>query len=691
MTQRRLVAAAAALLLTPSWGTATSTPVDSGTAAAAPGLQAVLADLSPGETTTVLVSMRRQADLDLPAVPSRRRPRAVVAALQEVAELDQQSIAHRLEAWADQGKVTDVQPLWVANALSVTATADVIEQLAARRDVAEVAPDAIDIQLAAVTPEPNLTEIRAPDVWARGNHGEGVVVATLDTGVDAAHPDLAPRWRGGSNSWFDPYGQHPDGPLDLAGHGTATMGAIVGGDAGGTAIGVAPGAQWIAARIFDDGGRASATAVHQAFQWVLDPDGNPATSDTPDVVNGSWSIGAGPGCDLTFRADVQALAAAGILPVFAAGNFGPGSGTSVSPANYPESLAVGALAVSGGILGLSSRGPSSCGGRTVPFPDVVAPGEDIAAADRYGRYQQLSGTSMAAPHVAGTLALVLSAKPGLNAAAQRDLLVGAAVDLGPVGPDDAFGAGGLDALSAYEAALVSLPRPPVLIEYSTESDGPPGETGVLDVADVYAWNGVGHERLLDLSSTPYSLPTGARVDGFSRLSADSFALSFATRVQVPGLGTVRGADVVVFDGGRGWLWFDGTARGLRRRHSGLDALSISHGKLYLSTGSSIRPPGVRGRGDDADVYEWNGRRFRRVWDASAHGLGRGADIDGLDLERLGRFSVSFSATTTRVPTLGRVQDEDVLRYVAGTWSVVVDGTAAALTSPGLDIDALDLP
>ena len=146
----------------------------------------------------------------------------------------------------------------------------------------------------------------------------------------------------GPNSWFDPYGQHPTTPLDLTGHGTATMGVMVGGDAGGTSIGMAPGATWIAARIFNDSGSGTATAIHAALQWVLDPDGNPATDDAPDVLNNSWAYGS-LGCNLAFQLDLQALRATGILPVFAAGNFGPGTSTSVSPANYPESLAVGAV------------------------------------------------------------------------------------------------------------------------------------------------------------------------------------------------------------------------------------------------------------------------------------------------------------------------------------------------------------
>ena len=95
----------------------------------------------------------------------------------------------------------------------------------------------------------------APDVWNIGHTGLGVVVATMDTGADATHPDLATGYRGGSNSWFDPYGQNAS-PWDHSGHGTQVMGLIAGGQSGGYQIGVAPDAQWIAAKIFDNSNNA---------------------------------------------------------------------------------------------------------------------------------------------------------------------------------------------------------------------------------------------------------------------------------------------------------------------------------------------------------------------------------------------------------------------------------------------------
>ena len=109
----------------------------------------------------------------------------------------------------------------------------------------------------------------------------------MDTGVDYLHPDLAQRWRGGPNSWYDPNGEHAT-PYDHTGHGTQVMGIMVGGDAGGASIGVAPGARWISVKIFNDAGYSSISIIHEGFQWLMDPDGNPDTNDAPDVINNSW-------------------------------------------------------------------------------------------------------------------------------------------------------------------------------------------------------------------------------------------------------------------------------------------------------------------------------------------------------------------------------------------------------------------
>src|SRR5581483_12009968 len=215
-----------------------------------------------------------------------------------------------------QGHVTSFTPLWVFNAIAITGDQVAINQLAASPLIGRIADDVLvqaPPRTAAATtsapPEANLAAINVPALWDLGYYGQGVVVANMDTGVDATHPDLAAQWRGGSNSWYDPYGQHAT-PTDLNGHGTWTMGVIVGGSTSGATIGVAPQARWIAVKIFSDSGTATTSAIHQGFQWLLDPDNNPNTADAPQVVNNTWALGSVNGCDQSFELDLQSLVAA---------------------------------------------------------------------------------------------------------------------------------------------------------------------------------------------------------------------------------------------------------------------------------------------------------------------------------------------------------------------------------------------
>ncbi len=416
----------------------------------------LVASAGDGEVT-VIVKLRDQASLSTAGRGTRaQRQRAVVRELRDTATRAQASVRRALDGHRARGRVRAYTPLWGIDAIVVTATPDVIAELAARPDVASITPDAIDVVPAGTPtapPEPEISQINAPSLWAQGVDGSGVLVASLDSGVDLTDADLAADYRGGANSWYDPYGQHI-APFDASGHGTATMGVMVGGGSGGTTIGVAPGATWIAARIFDDNGNATASAIHLAMQWVLDPDGDPTTADAPAIVNNSWSFGT-PGCNLEFRADLQALRAAGIVPVFAAGNFGSGANTSVSPANYPEAIAVGAIDSRDRIWSGSSRGPSACGESPTTYPDVVAPGVNVWTTDLHGLYGYWSGTSIAAPAVSGAIALLLSSMPD-SVPASESALLGTAADIGAAGPDNVFGRGRIDVAAAF-AAMGSPP------------------------------------------------------------------------------------------------------------------------------------------------------------------------------------------------------------------------------------------
>ncbi len=411
---------------------------------------------------TVIVTLKEQANLTMvPRLGRAARMRSVVRTLQATAAATQEDIIAHLDLRRSEGRVAGVTSFWIFNGLAVTATPDAIEELKARTEVLSVTPDRrIDappplrtqLLLGPSAAEPNLSVVGAPVLWQLGYRGQGIVVANMDTGVDVNHSDLSAQWRGGDNSWFDPNGQHPLTPVDVHGHGTWTMGAMVGGDASGSAVGIAPEAQWIAVKIFNDQGWTTSSKVHQGFQWLLDPDGNPGTADAPHVVSNSWTFSS-PGCDLSFQLDLQALRAAGILPVFAAGNFGPASGSSASPGNNPEALAVGATNNSDGTYLYSSRGPSACDEPATIFPEIVAPGVAIRTTDLFGTYYSATGTSLAAPHVAGAIALLLCANPSLSVDRQEAILMDSSLDLGMLGPDNHFGHGRLNVLRAYALLL----------------------------------------------------------------------------------------------------------------------------------------------------------------------------------------------------------------------------------------------
>ncbi len=196
---------------------------------------------------------------------------------------------------------------------------------------------------------------------------------------------------------------------------------------------------------------------------------------------------------------------------------------------------------------------------------------------------------------------------------------------------------------------------------------------------------------MDASATPYRLPAGANVDGFARLDAQRFYVSFAdgchrsrasapSRTRTSCSGTARA----------GRCGSTGRPAGLTSNALDLDAISVVDGRLYFSTYGVANPPGVRGTADDADVYVWDGSTFSRFWDASQHGVAGAANVDGLDVAGADDVALSFATATTTVPGLGGVQDEDVVRSDGGGWRLVFDGTAAGLTRDAQDVDAFDL-
>ncbi|MCA9873224.1 MAG: hypothetical protein KC441_06205, partial [Anaerolineales bacterium] len=243
--------------------------------------------------------------------------------------------------------------------------------------------------------------------------------------------------------------------------------------------------------------------------------------------------------------------------------------------------------------------------------------------------------------------------------------------------------------SALSSTVLVVSVPPV--SFSTLGNtNPPGVGGAADDADLYQWNGT-YSRLFD--ATAAGLPGSANVDAYHRVDATHFYLSFSsTTTFVPGLGNVQDEDVVYYNNGVWSVYFDGTAHGLTSSNEDIDAISIVGSVLYFSTVGNTNPPGVGGFPDDADIYSWNGSSYARVWDASTHGLSGFTDVDGVKVIDATHLYLSFNGTVTNVPGLGFEQDEDLVYYNNGVWSVYFNGTAYGLgTSGNLDIDAFDIP
>jgi subtilisin family serine protease len=319
---------------------------------------------------------------------------------------------------------------------------------------------------APTVPQWNLTMIGADRVWSQlGVDGSGIVVGASDSGVDGRHPALAGGFRGGDDSWYDPW-NGTRVPTDHGGHGTHTLATAVGRNG----VGVARGARWVGCVNLD---RNLGNPAHylDCLQFMLAPfttGGNPFTDGRPErapqVLTNSWGCPPVEGCDRdALRPATAALAAAGIFVVAAAGNTGPYCGSVEDPpAPYADVMTVGAVDRQGRVTRFSSRGPAPGG---VVKPDVVAPGAGVLSAMPGGGYATLDGTSMATPHVAGVVALMWSANQALvgNLDRTRSILRDTAVpaDLSSL-PDSPSarcgqdanieGAGLIDAYAAVQAA-----------------------------------------------------------------------------------------------------------------------------------------------------------------------------------------------------------------------------------------------
>ncbi|MCB0560113.1 MAG: S8 family serine peptidase [Phaeodactylibacter sp.] len=405
-----------------------------------------------GEEVEFLILMKEQADVSGSRQFRLKAERGafVFEKLQAVAKQTQGPVIALLE----QAKVS-YRSFYIVNAILAKGDLELIRQLAQLDAVAQVQDNPVvnlqeplaDSGEAPVSfrdggVEWGIDKINADDVWAMGYTGQGVIIGGQDTGYDWDHPAIKDSYRGwdGNNAdhnhnWHDaiheligdPNNANPCGldsaePCDDHSHGTHTMGTMAGAESDeGKSIGVAPGARWIACRNMEQGDGTPATYI-ECFEWFLAPYGlngeGADVSYSPHVINNSWSCPESEGCNpsnfATMQMVVDNLKASGIVVVVSAGNNGSSCETVNTPAAmYENSFSIGATQQNDTIASFSSRGPVMLDGSGRLKPNVSAPGVGVRSSVLNGGFASFSGTSMAGPHVAGLVALLISAKPEL--------------------------------------------------------------------------------------------------------------------------------------------------------------------------------------------------------------------------------------------------------------------------------------
>ncbi len=481
MKPYRCILAAVVLLSLTAWGTLAAEPP------VARQMQDIMNDTGAADFFVVLrddLATQEISDTSAHIVEPGVRRQFIVGELKNRAADSQDDLARWLQI-----RGVDFQQFWIVNQILVkNGSSQLLQEIASRKDVERIdANPRVEIDLpesGAVVSEPaapagvewGIATIKADQVWSQyGVRGEGIVVGIQDTGVSWTHEALQNQYRGWNGvsadheaSWHDAIhatshgsscGSDATAPCDDYDHGTHVAGTVV-GHTPANQIGVAPGARWIACRCMDNGWGTPATYL-ECLQWFLAPAGD--SSQSPDIINNSWSCPPSEGCSqATLESAVQTVIDAGIMLVASNGNQGPSCATTLDPPGlYRQSYSVGAADSGENLASFSSRGPVQYDGETYIKPDITAPGVNIRSSAKNGGYVAMSGTSMAAPHISGVIALLWSGHPGLRGKMDltRQIFNSTAQSLDYTGcgdppgvPNNGYGWGRVDVLAAYKKA-----------------------------------------------------------------------------------------------------------------------------------------------------------------------------------------------------------------------------------------------
>ncbi len=452
-------------------------------------LPQALANAGAGDLVPVTIMLRAQAEpfdlQELRTMSKADRRDFVVGTLKHVAQTTQGGLLAQLAKAEGAGLASNVNPIWVTNLVAAEITPGLALQIAARDDVASLSLDhrvgAEVIPVLEGDADPTRSGIEcgvqlmnAPTAWANGYTGGGIVVGVIDTGLCRTHPDIVnqvwinPGEIAGNNidddgNGFkdDIYGwnfEHNNNNIaDTWGHGSHVSGTVAGDGAQGTQCGMAPDAKIQTLRFYDNIASGE-PSVWNAIQYGMD--------NGADVLTASlgWLHQWNPQ-RATWRQVCENAFASGVVVVFAAGNEGSAYGIDSvrTPGDVPDMITVGATNCSMNIAGFSSRGPVTW--QSIPpfndwpyppgklKPTISAPGDNTTSHNLCNGYTVFSGTSMATPHVSGTVALMLQANPSLDHYEVKQILKDTAIDRGTTGPDNTYGAGFVDAWAAVQAAL----------------------------------------------------------------------------------------------------------------------------------------------------------------------------------------------------------------------------------------------